>query len=90
VRVELYGVARLRTGRDAVVLRLPAGSLLGDVVARLASLYPELVGPVFGPDRRALAPGNVVSFDGERFVRDPSEPIPEGKPLLLLPAASGG
>lgn len=90
LRVELYGIARLRTGRDAVVLCLPAGCTLGDAIAQLADLLPELVGPVFGADRRSLAAGSVASLDGERFTRDPGSPLPAGKPLLLMPASSGG
>lgn len=90
LRVELFGIARLRAGRDAVVLLLPAGGTLGDAIAQLADLMPELVGPVFGADRRSLAEGSVASFDGGPFTRDPGAPLPAGKPLLLLPASSGG
>jgi hypothetical protein len=90
LRVELYGVARSRTGRDAVVIPVPAGATLGDALALLAGPLPELVGPVIGTDRRSLAAGNVASLDGKTFTRDPDAALPEGKPLLLLPASSGG
>jgi hypothetical protein len=90
LRVELYGVARLRTGRDAVVLLLPAGSTLGDALEHLAGVLPELVGPVLAADRRSLAEGSIVSLDGKSFTRDPALPLPPGKPLLLMPASAGG
>jgi len=90
LRVELYGVARSRSGRDAVVIPVPAGATLGDALALLAGALPELVGPVLGPDRRSLAAGSVASLDGKTFLRDPAAPLAPGKPLLLLPASAGG
>lgn len=90
LRVEFFGVARARTGREAVVLEVPAGATLGDALERLAAVLPELVGPVLEGGGRGLAPGSIVSFDGERFTRDAATPLVEGKPLLLLPASSGG
>ena len=90
LRVELYGIARARSGREAVVVEIPAGATLGDALARIAAALPELVGPVLGADRRSLAPGSIVSLDGQRFTRDPAETLVAGRPLLLLPASSGG
>jgi molybdopterin converting factor small subunit len=90
LRVELYGIARSRTGRDAVVIPVPPGATLGDALALLAGPLPELVGPVIGADRRSLVAGNVASVDGREFLRDPAAVLPAGKPLLLLPASAGG
>ena len=90
LRVELYGVARSRTGRDAVVIAVPPGATLADALVRIAAALPELVGPVLGADRRSLAAGSVASMDGKRFLRDPAEPLAAGKALLLLPASAGG
>lgn len=90
LKVELFGVARSRSGREGVVILVPAGATLGDALARLAEALPELVGPVLGTDRRSLAAGSVASLDGKAFTRDPAEPLPSGKPLLVLPASSGG
>ena len=88
--VELYGVARSRTGRDTVVLLVPADATLGDALGKLADALPELVGPVLGRDRRSLVAGSVVSLDGQRFTRDPDELLTPGKPLLVVPASAGG
>ena len=90
LRVELYGVARSRAGCDAAMVYLRPGATLGDALAALAAELPALVGPVLTADRRGLAPGSVASFDGKGFTRDPAERVPRGKPLLLLPASSGG
>jgi len=90
LRVEFYGLARARTGRDAVVLLLPAGATLGDALERLAASEPGLLGPVIAAGGRRLAAGSAASLDGKRFVSDPAEALPAGLPLLLVPAAAGG
>src|SRR5688572_14100267 len=87
LRVELYGVARLRAGREAV--EIPVPGTLGEALAQLAAAVPELVGAVIAVDG-TLAAGSVASLDGERFVTDPATPLPAGRPLLLLPASAGG
>ncbi len=90
LRVELYGVARHRAGRESVEIGFPEGGTLGDALFLVAAAVPSLVGPVIAADRRSLAAGSVASLDGERFVTDPATPLPEGRPLLLLPASAGG
>jgi molybdopterin-guanine dinucleotide biosynthesis protein A len=87
LRVELYGVARLRAGRAWV--EIPAPATLGEALAGLAAAVPELVGPVIAVDG-TLAAGSAASLDGGRFVSDPATPLPAGRPLLLLPASAGG
>ncbi len=90
LRVEFFGIARSRTGRDAVVLRIPAAATLGDALERLAAAEPLLLGPVIAAGGRTLAPGSAASLDGQRFVSDPAEALPAGLPLLLVPATAGG
>jgi molybdopterin-guanine dinucleotide biosynthesis protein A len=87
LRIELYGIARQRAGRE--VVEVPASATLGEALALLAAEIPALVGPVISAEG-GLAAGSVVSLDGERFVTDPATPIPAGKPLLLLPSSAGG
>jgi molybdopterin-guanine dinucleotide biosynthesis protein A len=88
-RVELYGVARQRAGADALDLWLPPGATLGEALAEAAAAAPALVGPVLD-GRGGLAAGSAASLDGTRFASDPDTPLPPGRPLLLLPASSGG
>ena len=87
LRVELFGIARHRAGREAV--DIPAAATLGEALALVAGAIPALVGPVITVEG-ALAPGSVASLDGEKFVTDPATPLPAGRPLLLLPASAGG
>ncbi|MHC4820812.1 MAG: ubiquitin family protein, partial [Planctomycetota bacterium] len=63
---------------------------LGDLLASLVEEVPELNGAVISVDGRSLAEGSIASLDGESFTRDSSTVLPHGKPVLLLPAASGG
>ncbi len=90
VRVEFFGVARARAGRDAAEVECPEGATLGDLLASLVEAVPELNGAVISVDGRSLAEGSIASLDGECFTRDSSTVLPDGKPVLLLPAASGG
>jgi len=87
LRVELYGIARQRAGREAV--DVPSSATLGEALGLLADAVPELVGSVIAVDG-GLAAGSIASLDGTRFVTDPATPLPEGRPLLLLPASAGG
>lgn len=90
IRVEFYGVARARAGRDAIEVTCGEGATLGDVLSAVVEAVPALTGAVIGVDGRSLAEGSIASLDGERFLRDPDSVIPAGCPVLLLPASSGG
>jgi molybdopterin converting factor small subunit len=78
VRVELYGVARLRAGVEAVEVD---GETLGDVLRALADRFPAL---------DVTDQGWLISLDGERFIDDPDMPLPSDAKLLLLSAQAGG
>jgi hypothetical protein len=93
VLVELLGLARVRTGREAVSLILPAAATLGDVGRALAEVHPELVGPVLTREG-GLVTGNLFSPDGRALTADPrtrlsAEETP-GVRLLLLTSPEGG
>ncbi|MHC4939597.1 MAG: MoaD/ThiS family protein [Planctomycetota bacterium] len=78
MRVELYGVARLRAGVEAVEVD---GETLGDVLRALADRFPAL---------DVTDQGWLISLDGERFIDDPDMPLPSDAKLLLLSAQAGG
>lgn len=84
VEVEFYAVPRLWAGVS--VCRVRAGSLteiLRAVVAQCPGLAPLLPNDQPGPYV-------LVSLDGQRFLRDPNEPIPAGARLVVLSADVGG
>jgi len=82
---ELFGVARSRAGAASVEVE---GPTLGEALRALATTHPALEGEVIAGDRTAH--GYLVSLDGERFIDDPSTPLPPGAKLLLLSGQAGG
>jgi molybdopterin converting factor small subunit len=85
VRIELYGIARLRAGRSA--LDVAAGNLAEALVAlvrRCPNVEPEVV--------RAglLCEGFLASRNGELFLPDPRAPLEAGDTLLILSSQAGG
>jgi sulfur-carrier protein len=85
VTVELYGVARLRAGRDAVAV--DAGSV-GEALAALARVCPALDPTVVQGGR--LHPGYRVAVNGLHITTDPGQPLREGDVVVLLSADAGG
>lgn len=85
VTIELLGLARFRAG--VAELRAEGrtvGELLRSVVGQCPKLT-ELVTHAGGLSRQYL-----VSIDGERFVEDTSESVPDGCRLIILGADAGG
>ncbi|MGH2350518.1 MAG: MoaD/ThiS family protein [Chloroflexota bacterium] len=89
VRVELFGMARLRAGRREVVVPWRPGLTLGDLPAQVAAACPVLQGRVVDASG-GLAQGLVFNLNGRDFLRDPATPIQPGASLLLLSADGGG
>ncbi len=85
VTVEFFGVPRLRAGRPD--LRVSAATA-GEALAAIAAACPALAN-VRQADGR-LAPQYLLSLDGEHFVTDLAETLPNGARLLLLSADAGG
>ena len=90
VRTELFGIARMVSGRDHVTLTVPDRSGSADLAAALACVSPELVGPVITDDRSGLHSSytfnvNGISFMGDGPVRLTSEDV-----VLLFSSQAGG
>jgi sulfur-carrier protein len=85
VRIELFGVPRLRAGRDAVDVE--ADDVASALVA-LASACPELAPAVVGPE--GLSPAYQVALNGVQFTDDPATPVVDGDVLLIVSAQAGG
>lgn len=89
VTVEIYGNARLLSGRSEVELRLPARASAPDVAARLAREAPELVGEVLDPGG-GLAPSYVLNLNGRRFLTESASSIGDRDRILLFSSQAGG
>ncbi|MHC4817670.1 MAG: MoaD/ThiS family protein [Planctomycetota bacterium] len=86
MRIELFGIARVRAGREAV--DVDAGSL-GEAVRALATVCPGLEPDVVDGEGR-LTDGFLASLNGAVFVTDEATPLEADDRLLILGAQSGG
>ena len=89
VTVEIYGNARLLSGRSEVRVTLPERACASDVAERLARAAPELVGEVVDASG-CLAPSYVLNLNGRRFLTESSAPIGESDRILLFSSQAGG
>ena len=85
VTIELYGVPRMRAGRDAVTVE---AGCLGDALAALGRECPVLAPSVV--DGRLLKPCYVVAINGIQFTADAEHPLRDGDAIILLAADAGG
>ena len=90
VRVELFGIPRMRAGLRELVVELPAQGQRAQVVGELARTCPALVGPVLREDLTGLQPGYVFNLNGVAFLDGNSFSLREGDSLLLLSNQAGG
>lgn len=85
MRIELYGVPRLRAGRAAVDVR---ASCVAAALEALASACPDLAPSVVSAG--ILSPAYVIAINGIQFDDDPSARLHDGDVLVLLSAQAGG
>ena len=90
VTVELFGSARLATGRRSVAVTLPSRALRSEVASALGRACPELRGVVVTEDGSDLAPSYTFNLNGRQFVADERVTLTEGDALLLFSSLSGG
>jgi hypothetical protein len=91
IRVELFGMPRLRVGRREVGLRLPSGASTPQLVAALAQVCPQLVGHALREDCSGLQEGYVFNRNGLAFLdQGAGVGLQSGDSLLLLSSQSGG
>ncbi len=79
IEVKLFAVARQLAGCDALSLRVPADSTIGDLRTRLAAEHPDLA---------PLLP-HVLFAVGSEYVGD-DHPITDVGPIACIPPVSGG
>ena len=88
IRVEFYGVARLRAGVSAATVESSNTSTLGEIFTAIRQRFPALAEHCF--DEQRLHPTFVANIDGNQFVRDPATPLQPNSVVLLLSADAGG
>ena len=90
VRIELFGGARLVSGKGEVAARLPARANSDDVAAALAAAIPELVGVAVSADGRALLSSYVANLNGAAFIECERVALNEGDRIYLFSSQAGG
>ncbi len=85
VVIELYGVPRLRAGRDAVPVE---ASSLGEALSALGACCPALAPSVIDGGR--LGPHYLVAVNGLQLTVDPATPLADGDVVVLMAADAGG
>ena len=90
VRVELFGSARIISGRREVEIAVGGGSSSAELVEALGEACPELVGQVIAEDGRRLQESYVFNLNGITFVGDDPVRLTSGDTVLLFSSQSGG
>jgi molybdopterin converting factor small subunit len=85
VRIELFGVPRLRAERDVYDVE---AATLGAALRALALECPALT-PAVVEDGR-LGSAYLVAVNGRQFTADPDTALADGDVLLLMAAQAGG
>jgi molybdopterin converting factor small subunit len=90
ISVELFGIPRIRAGRQEIHLVLPADAGKLELVEALARECPVLVGPVLREGLTDLQDGYVFNHNGVSFLSGDSLKLQAGDFLLLLSSQAGG
>jgi sulfur-carrier protein len=85
ITIELFGVPRMRAGRDAVVVE---ARRLGEAFAALGRECPALAPSVVDGER--LQPFYMVAINGIQLTDDAAHPLRDGDVVVLLAADAGG
>lgn len=85
VTIELFGVPRLRAGREVVAVEAASlGQALAELCAACPALEPSVV------ERGALKPHYRVAINGTLLTADPATKLSDGDVVILLSADAGG
>ena len=90
IRVELFGRARIVSGRREVEIAVPEKAYSGDVAKALAEIAPELVGQVISGDGSGLLQSYTLNINGMSFVTDDQLNLKTGDSILLFSSQAGG
>lgn len=85
MRIELFGVPRLRAGTDGLDVE---AETLGEAFAALGRAHPELSPWVV--ETNQLKPHYLVAVNGLQLTRDPDTRLNAGDVVSILSAEAGG
>ena len=90
VQVELFGQARILSGKRRVGLTVPGRAQPADLAFALSETCPELVGKVLREDRTGLQESYTFNLNGTAFVGNGPLDMKSGDHLLLFSSMAGG
>ena len=90
IQVELFGLARILSGRRQVEIAVPGEAAPRDVAAALADVCPEMVDKVIREDRSGLQMSYTLNLNGTTFVPDGPVHLEAGDTILLFSSQAGG
>lgn len=90
VTVELFGRARIATGRREVTVVVPNQAGVRDVAAVLHESCPELEGLAVREDGSGLLESYTLNLNGTTFVGEDAVSLEPGDTLLLFSSQAGG
>lgn len=90
VVVELFGMARIASGRRSVEVTLDAPGTTSALAAALAGACPELEGVAIREDGTGLLASYTVNINGSRFVSGEHLDLEQGDSVLLFSSQAGG
>ncbi len=85
VRIEFYGIPRVRAGTEAVELE---AATLGEALREAGRLLPEFERACLDGGR--LKSGYIANVNGRRFVSAAETPLDNGDCVMILSADAGG
>ena len=90
VTIELFGTARMASGRKAIALTLPSNTSAATIVAALAEECPALVGVALRDDLAGLLESYTLNLNGTEFINGGCLRLRDGDTLLLFSSQAGG
>ena len=90
VTVELFGRARMATGRRAVTIALASPAHTADFAAALHKSCPELAGLAVREDGSGLLESYTLNVNGTTFVGEDGVQLVSGDTVLLFSSQAGG
>ncbi len=90
IRVELFGLARISSGRRLVPITVPVDAEIQDIAAALSAVCPQLVGETILDDLSGLQSSYTLNVNGTSFVSDGPLNLEQGDTILLFSSQAGG
>lgn len=90
VIVELFGMARIASGKPSVELIVEAPSSMSGLANALVRECPELAGVAVREDGDGFLASYTLNINGSRFVSGESLDLEPGDSVLLFSSQAGG